>query len=115
MSSHELQSRARGFAIGAAALLIQIGGVATAGQPDIQQQMRQVLSGHIESHLTSRAQSGSDEASRTDAQAFTRRVLQGWSAATVAGSRPAKEHHVAANSAKYLDLQAMVRRQLLGG
>jgi len=116
MSSQKLQSLGRFFAIGTAALLIQIGGVAAASQQaDIQQQMQEVLSGRIEANLTSHAQAGRDEASATDAQAFVKRLLQGWSASAVAGARPAKEHHVAANSAKYQDVQAMVRRELLGG
>jgi hypothetical protein len=117
MSSQNLRSSSRFLAIGFAALLMQVGGLARAGQqPDIQQQMQQVLSGHIEAHLTSPAQASRGESSRStsDSQAFARRLLQGWSVSTAARTRPSKEHHVAANSPKYQDVQAMVRRQLLG-
>lgn len=117
MSSQKLRSLSRFLATGSAALLMQVGGVAVAGQqPDIQQQMQQVLSGHVEAHLTSPVQASRGESpqSTSDSQAFARRLLQGWSASAVADTRPAKEHHVAANSPKYQDVQAMVRRQLLG-
>jgi hypothetical protein len=117
MSSQKFESLSRFLAIGSAALLIQLGGVAVASQqPDIQGEMQQVLSGHIAAPLTSPAQASRGESSRStsDSQAFARRLLQGWSASAVAGTRPAKKHHVAANSPKYQDVQAMVRRQLLG-
>lgn len=118
MSSQKLQTLGRFLAIGSAALLLQIGGVAVAGQqPDIQAQMREVLSGHIQAHLTPHAQAGRDEhlaRSDVDSQAFARRLLQGWSASVVAGSRRTHEHPAAAHPKKYADIQALVRRQLLG-
>jgi hypothetical protein len=113
MSSRKLQSFARFLAIGAAALIVQTGGVAAAGQPDIQTQMQEVLSGRIGANLTSHASTARDAVSAADSQGFARRLLQGWSVSSVAGARPAKEQ-VAANSTRYQDLQAMVRRQLLG-
>lgn len=117
MSSRKLRSLGLSLAIGSAALLIQISGVAAASQrPDIQEQMQEVLSGRVDAHLASHAQARRDESSRsaTDTQAFARRLLQGWSASVVAGARPAKGHRLAAKSTKYTDVQAMVRRQLLG-
>lgn len=118
MSSQKLQSLGRFLAIGSAALFLQIGGVAVASQqPDIQAQMCEVLSGHIQAHLTSHAQAGRDEQlarSEADTQAFARRLLQGWSASVVAGAPRANEHAAAAHPRKYADVQALVRRQLLG-
>ena len=114
MSSRKLKSFGRYLAIGAAALLIQIGGVASAGQqPDIQTQMREVLSGRVAADLTSHVSAARNEVSATDSQLFAQRLLQGWSVSSVDGARPAKAP-VAANSTSYQDLQAMVRRQLLG-
>jgi len=117
MSSQKPWSLGRFLAIGSAALLLQIGGVAAASQrPDIQEQMQEVLSGHIVARLSPHAQAGRDGPSRseTDTQAFAKRLLQGWSASVVAGARPPKRHRVTANPTKYADVQAMVRRQLLG-
>jgi hypothetical protein len=117
MSSQKARSLGRFLAIGSAALLIQLGGVAAANQrPDIQEQMQEVLSGRVGAQLPTRAQAGGDEPSRSDidTQVFAQRLLQGWSASVVAGARPAKGHHGAAKPSKYADVQAMVRRQLLG-
>lgn len=117
MSSQKLQSLGRFLAIGSAALLIQIGGAAAANQrSDIQEQMQEVLSGRIEAQLPPQARAGRDEWSRTatDTQAFAKRLLQGWSASVVAGARPAQGRHITAKSTRYADVQAMVRRQLLG-
>lgn len=118
MSSQKLNTPGRFLVIGSAALLLQIGGVAVASQhPDIQAQMREVLSGHIQARQTPHAQAGRDEQSSrsgADAQAFARRLLQGWSASVVAGAPRTNEHPAAAHPRKYADVQALVRRQLLG-
>lgn len=117
MSLQKLRSLGRFLAIGSTALLVQIGGVAAASQrPDVQEQMQDVLSGRIEAHLPPHAQATRDESSRsaTDTQAFAKRLLQGWSASVVADARPAQRHRVPVKSTKYADVQAMVRRQLLG-
>jgi len=117
MSSQRARSLVRFLAIGSAALLIQIGGVAAANQrPDIQEQMQEVLSGRVGAQLPAHTQAGRDDSSRsdTDTQMFAQRLLQGWSASVVAGARPAKGHHVGAKPTKYADVQALVRKQLLG-
>jgi hypothetical protein len=117
MSPQSLRSLGRFLAIGSAALLIQAGAVAAASQrPDIQAQMQEVLCGQVEAHLPPPAQAGRDRSSQpaSDAQAFAKRLLQGWSATAVARARPAQGHRVAAKPTKYADVQAMVRRQLLG-
>lgn len=117
MSSQKAPSLARFLAIGSAALLIQIGGVAAANQrPDIQEQMQDVLSGRVGTHVPPHAQAGRNDSSQSDAdtQVFAQRLLQGWSASVVAGTRPAKGHQVAGKPTKYADVQALVRKQLLG-
>lgn len=116
MSSQKLQTLGRFLAISSAALLFQVGGTAIAGQqPDIQAQMQEVLTGHVQAHPTSGASRGRDDSTRSEAdnQAFARRLLQGWSTSVTAGARPAKDH-TAAHPRKYADVQAQVRRQLLG-
>jgi hypothetical protein len=119
MSSQKLNSLGRLMAIGTAALLIQIGGVAAANQrADIREQMRQVLSGAVPAHAASPAASARDgrSGSGADAQAFARRLLQGWNIAAVAdGPRAQQPHRVTADSGKHADIQAMIRRQILGG
>ncbi len=118
MSSQKTWSFGRLLTIGSAALLIQAGAVAAANQrPDIQQQMQQVLSGAVGDRAARNVKSGRDEPSRSaaDIQAFARRLLQGWSASVGGVARPAQRAHgVAADSGKHMDVQAMVRRQLLG-
>jgi hypothetical protein len=117
MSSKNLRSLGRFLALGSAALLIQAGAVAAASQrPDIQEQMQEVLCGRAGTHMPSPARARRDESSQpaSDAQAFARRLLQGWSTTAVAGARPARGHRVTAKPTKYADVQAMVRRQLLG-
>lgn len=118
MSSQKLRSFSRFLAISSAALLLQIGGVAAAGQqPDIQAQMREVLAGHIQADLTSHAAASRDkQSSRSgpDTQAFARHLLEGWSVSIVAGAQRPNEHPAAGHPRKYADVQALVRRQLLG-
>ena len=117
MSSQKARSLGRFLAIGSAALLIQLGGVAAANQrPDIQEQMQEVLSGRVGAQVPTHAQTGRDDSSRSDidTQVFAQRLLQGWSASIVAGARPAKGHHITTRPTKYADVQALVRKQLLG-
>ena len=117
MSSQKLRSFSRFLAIGSAALLIQIGAAAGANQPDIHEQMSEVLSGAVVAHAIPRSVSGREASSesRTDDQAFARRLLQGWSASPVSVAHPAQRpRRLAAAPEAHPDIQAMVRRQLLG-
>lgn len=118
MSARNLKSFARFLAVGSAALLIQVGAAAAANRgPDIQAQMRDVLSGNITAHAALQTKAGQHDASASggDAQAFARRLLQGWSASAGAGTRPAQQARETASApAKSQDIQALVRRQLLG-
>lgn len=118
MSKRNLKSLGRFLAVGSAALLIHIGAAAAANQqPDIQAQVRDVLSGNIPAHIVPRTETGQLDASASsgDAQAFAQRLLQGWSVSAVAGKRSAQQGHESASvPAKSQDIQALVRQQLLG-
>lgn len=118
MSSQKLKSFARFLAIGSAALLLHVGSAAAANQrPDIQEQMQEVLSGNVAAHAGPRTQSRQPQASASaaDSQAFVKRLLQGWSVSASAATRPAPQPSATASElSKGQDIQAMVRRQLLG-
>lgn len=118
MSTRNLKSLGRILAIGSATLLIHVGAAAAANQPpDIQAQMRDVLSGNIAGHIALRTETRQHDASASsgDAQAFARRLLQGWSASAGAGTRSAQQARETASApAKSQDIQAMVRKELQG-
>ena len=117
-SSHTCKSLGRLLAIASAALLIQVGTAGAADQrPDIQAQMQDVLTGSIPVHAAGNGVTHRHDASRSSAdfQAFARQLLQGWSVSP--GARPAAaqpQRQVASGPAKSQDIQATVRRQLLG-
>lgn len=116
MSTRNLKSLGRILTVASAALLIHVGAAAAGNRmPDIQAQMRDVLSGNI--HVAPRTETRRHDApeSSGDTQAFVRRFLQGWSASAGAGTRSAQQvRATAAAPAESQDIQAMVRRQLLG-
>lgn len=118
MSSQTLQSLGRFLAIGSAAFLIQVGAAGAANQPaDLQAQMQQILTGSIAGHAAPHAdkQRHGVSKSSTDFQSFARQLLQGWSVAATARPMSAPPQlRVASGPAKGQDIQALVRRQLLG-
>lgn len=118
MSSQTFKSLGRFLAISSAAFLVQIGAASAANQgADLQAQMQEVLTGRIPAHAAPYADThGRDVAkSSSDFQSFARQLLQGWDVA--AAARPRSEppqRQVASDHAKSQDIQALVRRQLLG-
>lgn len=123
MSNRITQSLGRALLITAAALFIQIGSAAAATpQGDIQQQMREVLSGSIATRASPRTESGPTDAARSnlDAQEFARQLLLGRSVSIVGNAKTTKQNLQAdafESSRKPRadeDFQSMVRRSLLG-
>jgi hypothetical protein len=117
MYSRKVRFFGRFLVIGSAAVLIQLGGVAAADQrSDYQEQVVEVLSGTVAAHvpqLTNSLQSASS--SNADAQAFARELLLGSRASLGASAQPTHQPRSApVDPATRQDIQALVRRQLLG-
>jgi hypothetical protein len=122
MSMHITQSLSRGLPIAAAALFIQIGSAAAASpQVDLQQQVRNVLTGSIATHAIPRSDADAANAARSnpDTQAFARQLLLGWSVSHV-GARATKQKVQALASESTQrpqsdeDFQSTVQEVLLG-
>ncbi|MGH8290320.1 MAG: hypothetical protein ACREV7_15065 [Steroidobacteraceae bacterium] len=123
MSIHITRSLSRVLPLAAAALFIQIGSAAAASpQGDIQQQMREVLTGSIATHAIPPSESDPENAARSnvDMQAFARQLLQGWSVSHLGRATTTKQKlqaEASVSSQKPLadvDFQSTVRRSLLG-
>jgi hypothetical protein len=117
------QSLSRALPIVAAALFVQIGSaVAASPQGDIQEQMREVLSGSIATHTIrpSASRSTNVVASDPDMQKFARQLLLGWSASHVRHAKATKPRLQAVAVASRQtpradeDFQSTVRQSLLG-
>jgi hypothetical protein len=88
----------------------------TDASSSIQEQTREVLSGTAAAHVPQLTDSRRQRASRSsgDVQAFTRKLLLGWSASPIARARTTQQRSAASDPAMHQDIQALVRRQLLG-
>lgn len=123
MSIRITQSISRALPLAAAALFIHIGSAAAASpQGDIQQQMRDVLTGSIATHATAHSESDPATAVRSnvDAQAFARQLLLGWSASQGERANATKQKLQAEASESSQqsqsddDFQSTVRQSILG-
>ena len=122
MSKHITQSLSRALPVAAAALFIQIGSAAAASpQVDLQQQVRNVLTGSIATHAIPRSDADAANAVRSnpDTQAFARQLLLGWSVSHVGA--PATKQKVQALASESTqrpqsdeDFQSTVQEVLLG-
>lgn len=117
------QSFSRALPIAAVALFVHVGSAAAASpQGDIQQQMREVLTGHIATHAVPHSQSAPATAvhSNVDAQAFARQLLLGWSVSRVGRANTVKQKLQAETSESSQkpqtdeDFQSTVRQSLFG-
>lgn len=109
--------------LAAAALFLHSGSAAAADpQGDIQQQMRDVLTGGIATHVIPHSESDPAPAvgSDVDTQAFAQRLLLGWSVSHVGRVNTMKQKLQAKASASGQqpqadeDFQSTVRQSLLG-
>lgn len=123
MSIRITKSFSRALPLAAAALFIHIGSAAAASpQGDIQQQMREVLTGSIATHAVPPSESDPATAVRSnvDMQAFARELLQGWSVSHLGGATTTKQklQAEASESSQQLqadeDFQSTVQQVLLG-
>ena len=122
MSMRITQSLNRVLPIAAVALVMQIGGaVAVTPQGDIQQQMREVLSGSIATRAIPRSQSDltDDVVSNLDPEEFARQLLLGWSVSHVGRAKTTKQPQAAASESSQKpvadeDFQSTVQQVLLG-
>lgn len=123
MSSPILNTLKNMVAVASAALFVQIGSAAAASpRGDLQQQVRQVLTGALASRPTARPYStGPDALDRSvDAQAFVQRLLLGvrvsYPVATDSSERPQPKGalHAATGTSSDEDVQATVRQVLRG-
>lgn len=123
MTTHFSQSFSRVLPVAAAALFIHMGS-ATAATPqgDIQQQMRDVLTGRIAAQAIPHSAPDPTSAVRSnaDAQEFVRQLLRGWSVSHAEGARAMEQKLQASASASSQksqaddDFQSTVRQSLLG-
>ena len=124
MSLNIPRSLRRSLAIASAVLLVHGGSAAAANpQGDIQQQVRDFLTGNVAMHSIARPERPAGEALRSnpDAQEFARRLLLGWSACRVGDSQspkqrlsPAVPNDSEQGSPEQGDAQAAMRQLLLG-
>lgn len=123
MSIRITQSLSRALPIAAAALIMHIGSAAAASpQGDIQQQMRDVLTGSTATHAIAHSESDPATAVRSnvDAQAFARQLLLGWSVSQVERANATKQKLQAEASESSQqsqsddDFQSTVRQSILG-
>jgi len=123
MSIRITRRSSRALPLVAAALFVQIGS-ATAASPqgDIQEQMRELLSGSIATHAITHSQADPATVlrSNSDAQQFAQQLLLGWSASHLGRAQAAKPEPQAEASESSQkpqtgeDFQSTVRRLLLG-
>lgn len=123
MSIHIGRHLSHVLSVAAAALFIHIGSVAAAiRQGDIQQQMREVLTGSIATHAISHSESdtANEAHSSVDTQALVRRLLLGWNAFHVGRAKVTTQEWQAQSadpsqkSQADEDFQWKVQRVLLG-
>jgi len=123
MSIRITQSLSRALPIAAAALFMHIGSAAAASpQGDVQQQMRDVLTGSIATHAIARSESdpATTVRSNVDAQAFARQLLLGWSVSQVERANATKQKLQAEvsessqSSRADEDFQSTVRQSIVG-
>lgn len=123
MSIRITQSISRALPLAAAALFIHIGSAAAASpQGDIQQQMRDVLTGSITTHAIPHSESDPAPAVRSnvDAQAFARQLLLGWSVSQAERVNATKQKLQAEASESSQssradeDFQSTVRQSIVG-
>lgn len=124
MSIHITRRLSTALPLAAAALFIQIGSAAAASpQVDIQQQVRDVLTGSIAAHkiLHSDADPANAVRSTSDAQQFAQQLLLGWSVSHLGRAqvtKPKLQAEASDSSQKTPldeDFQSTVRQSLLGG
>lgn len=123
MSIRITKSLSRAIPVTAAALFLHIGSAAAASpQGDIQQQMRDVLTGSIATRVIphSAADPAAAVRSDVDTQAFARQLLLGWSVSHV-GRAQATQQKLQAEASESShqpqadeDFQSTVRQSLLG-
>jgi hypothetical protein len=113
----------RALPLAATALFLHFGSAAAANpQGDIQQQMRDVLTGSIATHAIPHSESDPAAAVRSnaDTQAFVQQLLLGWSVSHVGRANTAKQRlqaEVSVSSQQSQaddDFQSTVRQSLLG-
>lgn len=123
MSVRITRSLRRALPVAAAALSLHFGSAAAANpQGDIQQQMRDVLTGSIATHAIAHSESDPAAAvsSNADSQAFAQQLLLGWSVSHLGRANTAKQRLQADVSASSQqpqadeDFQSTVRQSLLG-
>jgi len=126
MSLHIAKLFTRPLALASAALVIHIGAATAAdSKGDVQQQMREVLTGAISAHFAPRSgPRDSKVATRTvESQEFVRQLLLGTTASRLGDAETIKHSEVAGASGKtetqkrtvaYDDMQVAVRQVLLG-
>jgi hypothetical protein len=123
MSIRITKSVSRAIPVAAAALFLHIGSAAAASpQGDIQQQMREVLTGSNATRAIphSEADAATAVRSNVDTQAFARQLLLGWSVSQVGRANTTKQPLQAEASesgqqaAADEDFQSTVRQSLLG-
>ena len=126
MSLHIAKLFSRPLALASAALVIHIGAATAAdSRGDIQQQMRELLTGTTTAHSAS--QSGLRDGKTTspiiDSQEFVKQLLLGTTGSRVGGAETIKHSEVAGASGEtapqkrpvaHGDMQAAVRQDLLG-
>jgi hypothetical protein len=107
----------------ATALFVQIGSAGAASpQGDIQDQMREVLSGSIATRAIAHSEAGPASAvrSNSDAQQFAQQLLLGWSVAHRGRAQATKQRLQAEASESrqqpqaHQDFQSTVRQSILG-
>jgi hypothetical protein len=117
------QSLSRALPMAAVALFVQIGSaVAASPQGDIQEQMREVLSGSVATHANQPSESRSTDVVRSDpdAQEFARQLLLGWSVSHAGHAKAPKQNlraeAVESSQTPRADetFQSSVRQSLLG-
>ena len=123
MSVRITRSLSRTLPLAAAALFLHFGSAAAANpQGDIQQQMRDVLTGSIATHAIPHSESAPAAAvgSNVDTQAFAQQLLLGWSVSHVVRANTTKQKVQAEVSVSGQppqadeDFQSAVRQSLLG-
>jgi hypothetical protein len=124
MSIHITRRSSTALAVTAAALSIHIGSAAAASpQIDLQQQVRDVLTGSVAAHAIPHSDADPANAIRStsDAQLFAQQLLLGWSVSHLGraqATQPKLQAKASDSSRKTPadeDFQSTVRQSLLGG
>lgn len=123
MTTRITQRSSLALPLAAAALFLHIGSAAAANpQGDIQQQMREVLSGSIATRAIPHSESRPATAARSnvDTQTFVRQLLLGWSISQAGSAKATKQRlwaEASQSSHRQLaveDFQSTIRQLLLG-